>query len=275
MHHHTVDEFRARAEPVYRRDPIAHTIELTLLHAGDLPADALLLTVEDGSGVIGAAMQTPPYPLVCNGIPAAAIEPLVRYVHRVRPQLSGVRGLRDTALAVAKVWQSHTGRPWRVGVEERLYRLVDLQPPRQVDGTARAATTADRELVVDWIGRFFDEAFASVHNDGGVEFVDTADRVGHRFLLWEALGEPVSMAMLRVPAARTARIGPVFTPADRRGRGYGSAVTAAAAEVGLRDGVDDIVLFADLANPVANSIYRRIGFAGVLDSVRIDFGTLD
>ena len=33
--HDTVDEFRAIAEPLYRRDPIANTIELTVLQAAN------------------------------------------------------------------------------------------------------------------------------------------------------------------------------------------------------------------------------------------------
>ena len=34
--HDTVDEFRAIAEPLNRRDPIANTVALTLLQAGEL-----------------------------------------------------------------------------------------------------------------------------------------------------------------------------------------------------------------------------------------------
>jgi len=79
------------------------------------------------------------------------------------------------------------------------------------------------------------------------------------------------MAMLRAPAADVSRIGPVFTPTDRRGHGYGSAVTAAAADLAHRSGTADVVLFADLANPTSNAIYQRIGFEAVVDSVRIDF----
>jgi predicted GNAT family acetyltransferase len=48
-------------------------------------------------------------------------------------------------------------------------------------------------------------------------------------------------------------------------------VTAAAADLARRAGVADVVLFADLANPTSNAIYRRIGFEPVGDSVRIDF----
>jgi predicted GNAT family acetyltransferase len=90
-------------------------------------------------------------------------------------------------------------------------------------------------------------------------------------VLWEVDGAPVSMAMLRVPAAGVSRIGPVFTPRDKRGHGYGSAVTAAAAQLAHRSGTPDVVLFADLANPTSNAIYQRIGFEAVGDSVRIDF----
>ena len=90
-------------------------------------------------------------------------------------------------------------------------------------------------------------------------------------MLWDDGGTPVSMAMLRAPSAGVSRIGPVFTPRSSRGRGYGSAVTAAASDLARRGGVDDVVLFADLANPTSNGIYRQIGFAPVGDSVRIDF----
>ena len=67
---------------------------------------------------------------------------------------------------------------------------------------------------------------------------------------------------------------PGLHSATERGHGYGSAVTAAAADLAHRSGTPDVVLFADLANPTSNAIYQRIGFEPVVDSVRIDFGTL-
>jgi predicted GNAT family acetyltransferase len=83
------------------------------------------------------------------------------------------------------------------------------------------------------------------------------------------------MAMLRAPAAGVSRIGPVFTPVDDRGHGYGSAITAAAAALARSRGVDDVVLFADLANPTSNGIYQKIGFEPVADSVRFEFVAVD
>jgi RimJ/RimL family protein N-acetyltransferase len=274
--HESADEFRSVAEPLYRRNPVANTIELTVLHGGTLPEDSLLLSVWNNSEVIGAAMQTPPYPLSCNAIPVESVDLVVAELARVRPELNGVRGGRDSAVTFTEAWRAVTGRTDSVTGEERLYRLRTLRPPAAVAGAHRPATADDRGVLVDWVERFFVETFGHQRNDAaGEEFLDAAEKKGDHFVLWVVDGAPVSMAMLRAPAFGVSRIGPVFTPADSRGRGYGSAVTAAAADLALGNGVDDVVLFADLANPVSNAIYQRIGFEPVRDYVRIEFGTLD
>jgi predicted GNAT family acetyltransferase len=270
--HESVDEFRTIAEPLYRRDPVAHTIELTLLRAGSFPDDSLLLTVWDDGTPVGAGLQTPPYPLACNAIPAGAMSLVSAELNRARPELVGVRGRRDSADAFARAWHTVTGRAGTVTTEERLYRLGTLRAPENVTGAHRPATDNDYSLLVDWVELFLGEAFGHPRDDdAGKAFVDHAHQVGDRFVLWDVDGAPVSMAMLRAPAAGVSRIGPVFTPQDHRGHGYGSAVTAAAAELAHRSGTPEVVLFADLANPTSNAIYQRIGFEAVCDSVRIDF----
>jgi GNAT superfamily N-acetyltransferase len=271
--HGSADEFRALADPVYRRDPVAHTIELTVLRPGALPDDSLLLTVWNNSDVIGAALQTPPYPLACNAIPVESVDVVVAELARVHPELNGVRGAREAAVAFAAAWYAVTGRTGSVSAEERLYRLGTLQSPSGVGGSARPANDDDRDVLVDWIELFFSETFSHQRDmQAGQRFVDAANDKGDQFTLWVVEGAPVSMAMLRAPAAGVSRIGPVFTPAERRGHGYGSAVTAAAADLAQRRGVADVVLFADLANPTSNAIYQKIGFEPVADSVRIEFG---
>ncbi|HET7667206.1 MAG TPA: GNAT family N-acetyltransferase [Mycobacterium sp.] len=273
--HSSADEFRQIAEPLYRRDPVTHTIELTLLACDGFPKDSFLTTIWDDRVAVGAALQTPPYPLACNGIPLEAINLVVAGLAALRPDLDGVRGARGAAVAFASAWSGATGRETAFDTEERLYRLGTLRAPSGVCGVPRHAGEGDRKLLVQWVHWFFEDAFGQVRHDGGEEFVDNAYRVGHRFVLWEVDGAPVSVAMLRVPAAGVSRIGPVFTPRDRRRHGYGAAVTASAAQLAHRSGTPDVVLFADLANPTSNAIYQRIGFEPVADSVRINFLTLD
>lgn len=270
--HDSFDEFRAIAEPLYRRDPVVNTIELTLLNAGKVPADSLLLSVWDADVPVAAALQTPPYPLACNGIPARISRKVAIDLVRIRPDLNGVRGRRDLAMVFADAWASITRRPGMVTTLEMLYRLGTLRPPQGVSGVPRDATRADRALLVDWVELFFVRPSAI---KGTTPQVSGSSTMPTAWATDSSSGKTtarrVSMAMLRAPAAGVSRIGPVFTPQSVRGRGYGSAVTAAAATLARRDGVDDVVLFADLANPTSNAIYQRIGFEAVADSVRVEF----
>lgn len=270
--HPSAGEFREIAEPLYRRDPVGNTIELTLLRSDRFGEDPLLLTMWEGGVCVGAGLQTPPYPLACNALPASAIDSVAAELARIRPDLTGARGSLETTTAFAEAWRAVTGCGWRVRTREHLYRLGTLRPPTGVPGSYREATEDDRPVLVDWVERFFVETFGHDSDEAaGRRFVDNAAVVGDRFMLWEDGGAPVSMAMLRAPAAGVSRIGPVFTPATSRGRGYASALTAAAAAVALADGVDDVVLFADSANPTSNGVYQRIGFDAVADSVRVEF----
>jgi GNAT superfamily N-acetyltransferase len=269
--HESVDEFREIAEPLYRRDPVAHTIELTLLNSG-VPDESLLLSVWDNSSVVAAALQVQPYPLACNTIHADIVGAAVAELAQIHPELAGVRGERANTLAFATAWHQATGRRGNITVEERLYRLGTLKTP-DAAGAPRLATDEDRAVLVDWVELFYGETFGHPRSDdAGRQFVDRARRVGDRFVLWDVDGTPVSTATLRAPAAGVSRIGPVFTPRPHRGHGYGSAVTAAAATLARRSGTAVVVLFADLANPTSNKIYQRIGFEAVVDSVRIEFG---
>ena len=74
---------------------------------------------------------------------------------------------------------------------------------------------------------------------------------------------PVAMACHSVVVGGMARIGPVFTPEELRGRHYGSAVTAAAVESAQAAGATEVVLFTDADYPTSNAVYRRLGFARI------------
>ncbi len=73
------------------------------------------------------------------------------------------------------------------------------------------------------------------------------------------------MAAMTSVVAGTARLTPVYTLPQQRGRGYGSAVTAAVSQAARDAGAEHVLLFTDLANPTSNSVYQRIGFRPVSD----------
>ena len=90
-------------------------------------------------------------------------------------------------------------------------------------------------------------------------------------VFWEHDGAPVSLAGWAKPAAGLARIGPVYTPPELRGRGFGAAVTTAVTQAALDGGAGGVLLFTDLSNPTSNTLYQRLGFAPVTDWIVIRF----
>jgi hypothetical protein len=84
--------------------------------------------------------------------------------------------------------------------------------------------------------------------------------------LWED-PEPVSMAAKGRPTEHGITISLVYTPPNFRNRGYATSCVACLCGELLESGFRYCTLYTDLSNPVSNSVYKRIGFTEVCDSV--------
>jgi predicted GNAT family acetyltransferase len=133
----------------------------------------------------------------------------------------------------------------------------------------RLAGPADRELLIRWYEEFTAEA-AVPELPHLARVVDDNIAAGGLHL-WEDGDSPVAMAGTSPVLAGMSRVGPVYTPRDRRGRGYASAVTAAASAHALDRGAAEVLLYTDLSNPTSNSIYQQIGYRPVEDCLIVDF----
>lgn len=164
--------------------------------------------------VAGTLVQTPPYPPVLGSVAPEAVGPLAASL-----PLTRINADRATAEALAATWPGH-----RVDEEQRLYRLATLLPPSPAPpGRPRAAAAADRELLVRWVRDFAEGTGQSgAHAERLVD-----ERIASGGLtLWEDDGVPVSMAGVSPRLAGMVRVATVYTPPERRGRGYAAAVTA-------------------------------------------------
>ena len=64
------------------------------------------------------------------------------------------------------------------------------------------------------------------------------------------------------------RIGPVYTPRERRGRGFASSAVAEVAQR-LASAGERVCLFTDQANPTSNGIYQALGFRSRVDMANL------
>lgn len=245
-------------------------MELPFLRTGALSADQILLSIEAGDAVEGAAVRRPGAVLLVSGLrPEHATEAAAALA---RVDLPGLRGTPAIAAAFSQAWAEETGASATPSRTDTLYRLDEFSPAEGVTGVSRPAGEGDAELVAGWLVAFSAEALGESSDiASGRETFLRIVASGGRLALWTVNDEPVAMARVHAPAVGVSRIGPVYTPPQHRGNGYGAAVTSAAVQHGHRNGARDIVLFADVANPGSNRIYQRMGFVAVNENVEYRF----
>ncbi|MEU5285647.1 GNAT family N-acetyltransferase [Streptomyces sp. CA-278952] len=260
-----VATFLAAAGASLAARPVEHTVALTVTerlrcagphHYGG--GDPVLGWWRGADGAVaGTVLRTPPHPALLNAVPAKAVGPLADALGSGQ-DLDAVNADRDTAALLAARLPGY-----RTEQEQRLYRLGPARPPSPAPGgRARAATPADRALLVEWVRGFAEETGQS--KSSAEWLVDEGTERG-ALTLWENGGAPVALAGRSRMLAGTVRVTLVYTPPGLRGRGYAAAVTDEAGRAAREAGATEVVLFADLANPTSNGVYLRIGYEAVAD----------
>lgn len=287
-----IGAFTAAAGPFLRARPVEHSLPLTIVDTllrrgadayGEHPPLFAWWRPDGGGEVAGAALCTPPFPPLLTALPDAAARELAvlwPYGNGSRAGdtrgadlpggVAGVNGEHAAATAFAHTWCERTGLGCTVDRRNRLYRLGALTPRVPAPpGRARVADARDRELLIRWQNAFGAEVGVVIPR--GDQGVDDALAHGGR-TLWETPdGEPVAVAGATPPSGGTVRVVAVYTPPEHRGRGYAGAATTAVSQAALDAGASDVVLFADLANPVSNSLYQGLGYAPVADFAELVF----
>ena len=156
------------------------------------------------------------------------------------------------------------GMPFEDPIPQRIHALSGAPHYPGVAGSARAVLAADAALLFEWLVAFHQQ---TVPHDPPPEQanVEKAAASG-RFLFWTVDGQPVSVAAIARRLRHTGAISAVYTPPERRGRGYARSVTAAVADRLFAEGKTTVCLYTDLRNPISNRCYAKIGFSAHCDS---------
>lgn len=229
--------------------------------------------VEDHGNLVLLAVRTPPHNLlVWTGAEGGgALDVVVEHFVRRRILLPGVHGRTESAGPFARIWSARTGMSARTTMQQRLYRLTAVRSIPGVPGAARLATLGDLPRLEAWARSFVAEA-ASDAAFSDVRLVVERMIECRDLLVWDDHG-PASMAAAVRPTPRGCSIGFVYTPPDRRARGYATACVAALSRRILKSGKTFCTLFTDMANPTSNAIYQRIGYEALGDFLEVRFIT--
>jgi uncharacterized protein len=237
-------------------------------YPGRLEQPPYLAALEEGGAVVAAAMMTSRalmISFIASGAQEEALSMLAHDLAGDHATLPGVRCAAQDARVFAELWHSLKGQAYQLWMAMRIYKLESVKPVVGVPGQLRRAVVADRDLVVEWIAAFNREALGETDTSRVGAYVDDVLGSDTRGVYLWVDGQPVSMAGYSGPTPNGIRVVAVYTPRERRGRGYASACVAALSQLLLDGGRKFCFLFTDLSNPTSNSIYQAIGYTPVSD----------
>jgi len=232
------------------------------------PMPARYWIAKRARSTVGVALQSPlDNPLVLSLMPSSAVRALVQHIYQSGVHLPAVIGEARIAALFAAEWAQGSKSPVTATRVSRLYEARSVRRGPTVAGRFRFAVASDQALLAAWARAFAKEV--------GEPTTD-ADEIVARMIaekslyVWED-GVPISMAYCSPPAAGVALVSLVYTPPEHRRRGLGAACVAAITRAVLSEG-QRCVLFANLADPTANALYRRIGYQRVAEFMTFELG---
>lgn len=217
-------------------------------------------------------MMTPPHNMIVCGAGErlnAAIESAISYLLQEGVTLPGVIGPRDVASSFASAWSRRTGCALLMQMEQMIYRLDRVNELTLSPGELICATAEHTDLVADWTVAFSEVTHDRL--DRPAALARAQDMIAaSRVYLWLD-GVPVSMAWRARPTRNGIVVSGVYTPPELRTRGYATACVASLSRLLLDEGFQFCALYADLANPISNHIYYKMGYRPIRASIVYGF----
>lgn len=183
----------------------------------------------------------------------------------LKPTITGVLGMASPCAAFLDAWTYLHGGSHRLGKHFRQHVLHDILPVPIPAGVPRVAEMGDLAWLLKAQGEVDAESGWSSHPDREQRTLRAIENM--RYWVWDNDG-PVSYAGWTPALRPVARIAPVATPRERRGKGYATALTAALVRSLREASYQSIVLATDIDATTPNAIYARIGFRPTSESFR-------
>ncbi len=266
----------AAMEPVLLKEEARHQIFLgsalnLAKHPDRTPNTAVFAALYDDNRPVLGLLDAPPYPLILAPVGvrqdrALLAEQAFTWLASHHPSAHHIMTETPLALCFVEHWRTTLapGEQLTCVADQRVHQITAPPAPPSQPGRLRQATRNDLVLATAWARAFFAEAMPT-EADRDFES-ETGRRLADGFIyFWEIDGEPVAQAAKARPSHHACALTLVYTPPEQRGRGYGGAVTRALSRAILAEGMTRCVLLTDLANPVSNHIYARIGYKPVCD----------
>jgi len=269
-------QFLERVQPFLVRREAEHCLILGLLdglRAGEQfgAAPPLMASVEERGDVAAVVLMTPPRNLILSWTADdSTIDAIARELRARGVAIPGVNGSADIARKFVLKWSELSGCRYRVQMAQRIYQLSRVINETRAAGRLREPDLSDEAILREWRAAFSVDA-EGMDPSQARENAALPMPPSRRMFFWELEGTPVAMAGFAGLTPNGIRIAWVYTPPENRGKGFAGACVAALSQKLLDDGRKFCFLYTDLANPISNHVYQKIGYQPVTDATAYSF----
>jgi uncharacterized protein len=272
-----VNEFSLKVEPILIQKEDVNSLFLGVLQGikSGLYENAFMATIEEEAKVIALFQMTPPHPLNMMFVDENRLEEsmdlLIKNLLATRTELPSIISLKPWAYHFAEKWEAVTGMTNKLVMDQGLYRLDKVNETlEESPGSWHFAKREDCGLIEEWYYLFAVEAVLPIPSRNVIQESVARMVDKQEVFLWEDDGEIVSMMKKSRPTEHGVTVSLVYTPKEKRRKGYARTLVAAISNELLKD-YDFCVLYTDMMNPTSNKIYKEIGYVKIVDSVQLGF----
>ncbi|MCZ8534487.1 GNAT family N-acetyltransferase [Psychrobacillus psychrodurans] len=236
-----------------------------------------MATIEENGQLLAIFQMTPPHPLniifVDENQISTCIDLCISELTKHAVPVESIISVKEWAVLFAQKWQEKTDGNYSLMMDQGLYRLDQVEESLEMSpGKWRYATISDAQLIEKWYSQFEQDTGLSVTAPEEIKKRVKNMLDGKEVFFWEDQGEVVSMMKKSRPTTNGITVSLVFTPAEKRKKGYGRTLVATVSRELLKE-FEFCVLYTDMLNPTSNKIYQEIGYKKLVDSVHLKLET--
>ncbi|WP_042143990.1 GNAT family N-acetyltransferase [Paucisalibacillus sp. EB02] len=270
----SIKRYLERVEDLLLQQEANNNLMLGLLERGKnnigVFTDGIRLgIVEENGEPIYAFMQTPPNKWILPKVKHQhehAIQAVVQFLFQNKYPVPGVIGPSELVDEFVGLWKELTGKIENIHMKQLIYQLDEVKVKPDPKGKLIQGTDEHLSNVREWLQHFGEQANMEIAKTQADSMARSYIQKGSIYL-WESEGELVSMVNNSRRTRNGASVNAVFTPDEHKRKGYATSVVAALSQKLLDEGAKFCNLYTDLSNPTSNSIYKKIGYYVVGDSV--------
>lgn len=272
-----VSEFETKIEPILLEKEDVFSLFFGVLRAikAGKHENPFMATIEEYGKVLALFQMTPPKPLIFIVADETRLEDTMNFSVKKLDEneinFDSIVSLKQWAYRFASKWECKTGVTHTLLMDQGVYRLNKVNETLEHSpGTWRYAEESDSPLIEKWYNLFESDADMPISSIEQVQKRVKMFLEDREIFLWVDQGEVVSMVKKSRPTKNGVTVGLVYTPKEKRKKGYARTLVAVISKELLKE-FDFCVLYTDMMNPTSNKIYREIGYEKIADSVHLSF----